>query len=120
MTMEITIQVPETIGQQLQAWRQRLPEIVERGLREVLAEESSHFQDENTIIKLLTSHPAPEQVIAIRPSPELQARVSELLQRNKHEGLSRREEVELERHLMLEHLVRLAKAYAYEQLSTQQ
>jgi len=57
----------------------------------------------------------PEQVLAIRPSPELQACVSELLGRNKERELSRQEETELERYLTLEHLVRLAKAHAQEQ-----
>ena len=62
---------------------------------------------------LLVSQPRPEAVLAIRPSPELQARASELLQRSKQGQLSAAEAAELERHLMLEHLVRLAKAQAY-------
>ena len=81
----------------------------------MLAEGRGEFQDENAIIELLTSQPTPEQVLAIRPSPELQARVSELLSRNKEGELSRQEETELERYLTLEHLVRLAKAHAYKQ-----
>jgi len=117
MTVDITIQVPDTLGQQLRRFRKRLPEILERGLREMLAEKPGEFQDENAIIELLTSQPAPEQVLTIRPSPELQARVSELLDRNKEGELSRQEETELERYLTLEHLVRLAKAHAYKQLA---
>jgi len=124
MTVEITIQVPDTLGQQLQRVRERLPEILERGLREVLAEralteKSKDFQDENAIMELLTSQPSPEQVLSIRPSPGLQACVSELLRRNKEGELSQQEEAELERHLTLEHLVRLAKAHAYKQLAAQ-
>jgi len=124
MTVEITIQVPDTLGQQLQRVRERLPEILERGLREVLAEralteKSKDFQDENAIMELLTSQPSPEQVLSIRPSPGLQACVSELLRRNKEGELSHQEEAELERHLTLEHLVRLAKAHAYKQLAAQ-
>jgi hypothetical protein len=117
MTVDITIQVPDVLGQQLRRFRERLPEILERGLREMLAETPGEFQDENAIIELLTSQPAPEQVLAIRPSPELQARVSELLDRNKEGELSRQEETELERYLTLEHLVRLAKAHAHKQLA---
>lgn len=119
MTVEITIQVPSTLGQQLQHFRERLPEILERGLRDMLAEKPGEFHDESAIIELLTSQPTPQQVMAIRPSPELQVRVSELLVRNKEGELSRQEETELERHLTLEHLVRLAKAHAYKQLATQ-
>lgn len=119
MTVEITIQVPDKLGQRLQHFRERLPEILERGLREMLIQEPTEFHDERTIVDLLTSRPTPEQVLAIHPSPELQARVSELLERNKREELSRQEEVELERYLTLEHLVRLAKANAYEQIAAQ-
>jgi hypothetical protein len=109
--------VSDVLGQQLRRFRQRLPEILERGLREMLAEEPGEFQDENAIIELLTSQPTPEQVLAIRPSSELQARVSELLGRSKDGELSRQEETELERYLTLEHLVRLAKAHAHKQLA---
>jgi hypothetical protein len=38
MTVEITIQVPDELGQELQRVQDRLPEVLERGLREVLAE----------------------------------------------------------------------------------
>ena len=119
MTVGITIQVPNVLGQQLQRFRERLPEVLERGLREIVAERQGECQDENAIIELLTSQPTPDQVLGIRPSPELQARVSELLYRNKEGELSRQEEAELERYLMLEHLVRLAKAHAYKQLAAQ-
>ncbi len=37
MTIEITIQVPDTLGRQLQQLQGRLPEVLERGLREILA-----------------------------------------------------------------------------------
>jgi hypothetical protein len=117
MTVEITVQVPDVLGQQLRRFRERLPEILERGLREMLAEKPGEFQDESAIIELLASQPTPEQVLAIRPSSELQARVSELLGRNKEGELSRQEETELERYLTLEHLVRLAKAHAHKQLA---
>ena len=59
------------------------------------------------------------QVLSIRPSPEFQAHVSELLHRSKQGELSHPEEAELERYLVLEHLVRLAKAHAYGQLMAQ-
>ena len=71
MTIEITIQVPDTLGQQLQQLHDRLPEVLERGLRDVLAEETGPPHDEHAIIAILTSQPAPEQVLAIRPSSEL-------------------------------------------------
>src|SRR5262245_56388882 len=115
--MEITIQIPDALGQELQRFKDRLPELLERGLQELRVESQAGFQDENRIMELLVSQPTPEQVLALNPSPEFQARVSDLLQRSKQGNLSAAETAELERHLMLEHLVRLAKAYAYRQLA---
>jgi hypothetical protein len=117
MSVEVMIRVPNVLGQQLQQYRERLPEILERGLRELLAERSGDFQDENTIMQLLASQPQPDQVLAIRPSPALQSRVNDLLNKNRKGELSHQEEIELERYLMLEHLVRLAKAHAYQQVA---
>jgi hypothetical protein len=117
MTMQIMIEVPDTLGRQLQNLRERLPEILERGLREVSTEQAAEFQDENAILEVLASQPTPEQVLALRPSQALQIRVSTLLEQQKHSGLSHQEEAELDRYLLLEHLVRLAKAHAYQQLT---
>ena len=69
------------------------------------------------IIELLTSCPPPKQVLAIRPSLELQARASELLSRNKVGILTSSEETELDQILALEHLVRMAKARAFQQIA---
>ena len=74
----------------------------------------SALDDENTIIALLASQPTPEEILALRPSPEFQTRVSDLLARTKDGELSLSEKTELERALTLEHLVRLAKAHAYQ------
>lgn len=113
--MQITIDVPNRLGKELQRFQDRLPEVLERGLRELEQEQSEQFQDEKEIVELLASQPTPEEILAIRPSPELQARVSFLLAENKIRSLSQEETAELERYLTLEHLVRLAKAHAYRQ-----
>ena len=113
--MQITIEVPNDLGQQLQRFRDRLPEVLERGLLELMAE-TSEVHDESAIVEVLISQPSPEQIMALRPSPTLSARVSELLDRGKRQELDRQEEGELERYLVLEHLVRLAKAHAYRQI----
>jgi len=107
----ITIPVPPALEQRLRPYQDRLPELLERGIDVLAAEDSAPPQDESTILEVLTSNPTPGQILALRPSPTLQARVSELLARNKRDELSRQEEAELDRYLMLEHLVRLAKAH---------
>ena len=117
MSRQITIEVPDSLANQVQRFRARLAEALERGLRELSAEESAEFRDESAIIDLLSSQPTPEQILAIRPSPEFQERVSDLLDQSKQGELSHQEETALDRYLLVEHIVRLAKARAYRQLA---
>jgi hypothetical protein len=116
MTVSITFQVPPELAHRLRPFRERLPELLEKGLRAATLEDEDEHQDEAAIMEVLTSNPTPERVLALRPSPRLQARASALLAQSKQGELSRQEEAELERYLMLEHLVRLAKAHAAQRL----
>lgn len=117
--IEITIQVPDALGQQLQRYQQRLPELLERGLHEIMSEDAREFHDENAVLEMLASQPAPKQVITARPSPQLQKRVSHLLAAGQERTLTDQEQQELNRYLLVEHLVRLAKAHAYKQIASQ-
>ena len=116
--MEITLQVPDELGQELQQYQNRLVEILELGLQSVVAQASGSFSDENAILELLASQPDPAKVLALQPSAEMQERVSNLLRIGKERSLTTQEETELNRYLLLEHLVRLAKAHASRQQLT--
>jgi hypothetical protein len=117
--MQIILEVPDRLGEQLHALGDRLPEALDRALQELTSPETITYQDDRQIVELLASQPTPEVILAIRPTPALQTRMSELLDRNKSRTLSRSEEVELDRYLLLEHWVRLAKAHAYKRLQTE-
>ena len=116
--MQIILNVPDLLGEKLQQLGDRLPEALDRAVGELTPTETIPYQDDSQIVELLASQPSPETILAIRPTPALQARMSELLGRNKSGTLSRLEEVELDRYLLLEHWVRLAKAHAYKRLQT--
>ena len=118
--MEITIKVPDDLGRRLQRFQDRLPAILEQAIHELMSEDAPQFDDENVIMELLASQPTPEQIMAIRPSPQFQERISDLLRQSKHGLVSREDEVELERYLHLEHLVRLAKIHAFERMAKTQ
>jgi hypothetical protein len=105
-SLQITLEVPDNIGQQLQQFDDRLPEILDRALQELVPQENAMFRDEQHILEMLASQPRPEAIFALRPAPELQVRMSELLDRNKSGSLSRQDETELDRYFLLEHLVR--------------
>ncbi|HSS50268.1 MAG TPA: hypothetical protein VLX28_15125 [Thermoanaerobaculia bacterium] len=55
---------------------------------------------------------SPSKVIAFRPSEAARARVADLLDREKMDGLNADETAELDNYLQLEHIMRLAKARA--------
>lgn len=59
----------------------------------------------------------PEQVVAFRPSEAANQRVEELISKEKEAGLTEAEKEELDQYLILEHLMRMAKARAYQLLN---
>ena len=118
MTVKIVIDAPDELGRELAPLQDRLVEVLERGLREVLADANEISHDEHHIMAVLAGQSSPEDVLALRPSSALQERASQLLTRNSESGLSVQEAAELERYLLLEHLVRLAKGHAYQRRST--
>ncbi len=93
--MQITIEVPDRLGEQLQQLGDRLPEALNRAIQELNPIETIPYQDERQIVELLASQPSPDVILAIRPTPAFQARMSGLLEQNKSGTLSRSEEVEL-------------------------
>lgn len=69
------------------------------------------------IVDFIAGGSSPRSVIAFRPSEATRARVTELLSREKSDGLTPDEASELEHYLQLEHIMRLAKARAQRILS---
>lgn len=60
---------------------------------------------------------APRKVLEYKASPQSQERLFALLQKNKQTSLSLEETQEMEYYMMIEHLVRLAKARALQKLN---
>lgn len=108
----ITLDLPDDLADRLRALADRLPRILELGIRELDASSLPTFAGASDVMELLASLPTPEEILALRPSTALQARISELLEKNRAEGLSPAEEDEWRRYAYVEHLVRLAKAKA--------
>ncbi len=110
----ITIALPDELATQLQARTEQLPEILQMGIREHDARGQLGYEGAADILDVLASLPAPETVLALRPSPALQARISHLLEMNRNQGLTPQEEQEWSQYEQLEHLVRMAKLRAFE------
>lgn len=69
------------------------------------------------IIDFIAAGTSSRKVISFRPSEEAEARVANLVAREKTGSLSAEERSELEHYLQLEHIMRLAKARAQTLLS---
>ena len=109
--MDLTLTVPDELAIRLRAVEDRLPEILELGLREWLSTEPG-YAGLGDVLEALARLPSPEEVLALRPATSLQVRIEELLSKDRSGGLSAEEQREWERYEYIEHLVRLAKARA--------
>jgi hypothetical protein len=67
------------------------------------------FKGAAEVLELLAGLPTPEEILNLRPSGRLQARIQELLEKSRAGELSAREEEDWECYQYLEHLVRMAK-----------
>ncbi|MEB3338404.1 MAG: hypothetical protein VKJ46_13135 [Leptolyngbyaceae bacterium] len=69
------------------------------------------------IIDFIAAGTTPSSLIAFQPSEGVKERVANLIEREKYEGVSLEEKQELDQYMILEHLIRLAKARAYQHLA---
>jgi hypothetical protein len=111
--MDLTLSIPDELATRLRAVEDRLPEVLELGLRELLAVPPG-YAGLNDVLETLARLPSPEEVIALRPSAQLQSRIDALLGRMRADGLSSEERKEWERYEYIEHLIRMAKIRALE------
>ncbi len=68
------------------------------------------------IINFFAAGPSPQHIINFQPSATVQDRVADLIFQEKTTGLSNNEKSELDHYLLLEHILRLTKARAYDHL----
>jgi hypothetical protein len=113
MIMDLRLTIPEELATRLRGVEDRLPEILELGLREWLSAPPG-YAGLSDVLEILAPLPSPEEVLALRPTTILQKRAEELLEKNRCCGLSHDEQREWDRYEYVEHLVRMAKARAHQ------
>jgi hypothetical protein len=111
--MQVTFELPDDVVAQLHPFEDKLPQILELGLRELNAITQVGFSGVAEVMEFLASLPTPEAIIALRPSEALQAQITTLLQKNQTIGLTPTEEHLWQGYQYLEHIVRMAKARAF-------
>lgn len=113
--MQLTIEVPDKLAERLASERENLAEIIESGLR--LREWVGASAIAQEVIAFLGRGPRPPEIVAFRPSEASLQRSRELLQRNSERTLTPAESAELEEMALLDHLMTLVKAKAWEHTS---
>lgn len=112
----VQIDVPDELADELLSMVDRLPEILQLGLRELNAASLAGFAGAAEVLEFLARLPSPEETLALRPSEAFRQRIIDLTEKNNTEGLSPSEEQEWQQYEYLEHLVRMAKAQALARL----
>jgi len=105
--MQMTIEIPEKLAKQLEPERERLAEIIARGLRRTWSGNSGLRRE---VVSFLARRPAEQEIIEFRPSEHASARARELLARNQKGALTPEEEAELDELCEVDRFVSLIKA----------
>jgi hypothetical protein len=109
---QLTLTIPDELAARLRTLEDQLPEILELGLLQWTARHEGTFAGLADVLETLAALPSPQEVLDLRPAPELRERVEQLLDKNRSGGLLPEEEREWQQYEFVEHLVRVAKARA--------
>jgi hypothetical protein len=110
--MQVTVTIPDELASRIQPFEEQLPRILEIGLRHWDGNRQPEYEGMRDILETLARLPTPEEILALRPSAALQARINTLLEKNRTMGLLPEETREWDQYEYLEHILRLAKAKA--------
>jgi hypothetical protein len=111
--VQMTIEVPEALAERLAAVRERLPEVLEHGLDTLSPLPNEVYRG---LLDFLTSNPSPEAVLNFRPTPQMQERISALLEKNRITQLTPAEAAELDEYERINRFVRKFKIRALKEL----
>jgi len=114
----ITLNLSDDLASQIKAREQQLPRILELGLRELNAGGQSGFDGAADVLELLAALPSPQEILNLRPSARLSARVAELVEKSRSGEMTPLDKEDWDRYEYLEHLVRIAKAAAQLKLTS--
>jgi hypothetical protein len=111
---KITLEVPDELSEQLAQLGERLPELLALSLQQPPLPARIY----RYILDFLASQPTPEQILAFRPTLEMQERLKTLLARSKAGELTPTEQKELDEYERIEHLIVMLKASSFPYLTS--
>lgn len=108
----VTLTLPDDLAERVRDLAERLPRTLEVALRAVLRADAPTVDAVDEVTQFLATLPAPEQILAFRASPAVEARIADLLEKSRAAGLTEDEEREWQTYEYAGHLIRMAKANA--------
>lgn len=105
--------VPEHLVSVLDEIGEQLPLIIEMGFSRFAPVSTQAYME---AVALFVQNPTPQAITEFRFSPDIEARIQTLLEKNADDELSKAEEVELDRLSHLEGQLQLVKARATVQI----
>ncbi len=109
----ITLELPNHLVKAINDFGDQLPLILEMGMSRYAPLSTKAYME---AVDLLTQEPTLEKLATFRFSDDIEIRISELLDKNCTNQLSKAEEVELDRLSQLEEQMQLVKATAIAKL----
>lgn len=107
--VQLTIEVSESLANQLVPVQNQLVEIIELGLQRIQKNQHPLQQE---VITFLASGPTPQDILQFHPSTQTINQLNDLLAKNKMGELSTTEKDELDLYQQLDYLFTLIKAQA--------
>jgi hypothetical protein len=102
----VTIEVPDELSKLIAQAGNRLPELLERSLREPALPAHAY----RYVLDFLAGRPSPEDIAAFGPTTEMNERLRALMERESSGDITPAEKAELDEYERLEHLMIMIKA----------
>lgn len=111
--VQITIEVSDSLAKRLTSVKDRIPEMLAREIEQPLPLLNEVYRH---VLEFLASTPSPHAVIDFKPTPAMQERISELLEKNGEGQLTPVESAELDEYACINRLLSMLKARAFKEL----
>lgn len=110
----ITLEIPDELWEKLEPMSDRLPELLAMSLEQAPLPARIY----QYILDFIVSKPTPEEIIAFRPTAEMEERLRVLLERSKGGKITVAESKELDEYERIQHLMIMLKAGVFSQLAS--
>ncbi len=110
----ITLEIPDELAARLDPLRDLLPDLLSQviELQSGSLRQSTAYPVFDELIDFLAGGPTPQQIIAHKVAPDTQARLEELLDKNREAGLTEVETAEMNAFRQVNHVLIRLKASA--------